>query len=153
MHAPHAAQYWVMGGSGAGSGGIAAMSVWEAPAALAAVVGSEALCSAIAADAGRVAEAACPALAVGAAVPAAGVADAALLAAAVAGFSADAGLGAAGAAPPGMLAPIGAAEKVLGGSGGRDGAPVEDVLVPAGLRGGICGSCAMLIFVCLLAVA
>jgi hypothetical protein len=64
---------------------------------------------------------------------------------------------AAGALAPGsaagMLAPIGADEKVLGGNGGRDGAPVDEVLVAAGLRGGICGSRVMLTLVCLFAVA
>lgn len=53
----------------------------------------------------------------------------------------------------GMLAPAGAAEKLLGGKGGRDGTPVDEVLLAAGLRGGSCDSCAMLILVCLLAVA
>jgi hypothetical protein len=71
----------------------------------------------------------------------------------VPGFVAEAALAAAGAPPPGMLAPIGAAENVLGGNGGRDGAPVDDVFVAACLRGGTCGSRTVLTFVCLVAVA
>lgn len=154
-----------MGGSGAGKGGNAAMPGCEAPGALAVVAGSEAPLSAIAADAdaGAVADAACPAFAVAVAVAlgaslagAAGVAEAALLAAAavaVPGFAAEAAVGAAGAMPSGIAVPGGVAEKVLGGNGGRDGAPVDDVLVPAGFGGGVWASCAMLTLVCLFAVA
>jgi hypothetical protein len=59
----------------------------------------------------------------------------------------------AAAAAAGMLAPIGALEKLLEGNGGRDGTPVDEVLVAAGLRGGICGSRVMLTLVCLFAAA
>lgn len=62
-------------------------------------------------------------------------------------------LAAAAAEAAGMLAPGGVAEKLLVGNGGRDGAPVEDVLVATGLRGGSCDSCAILTLVCLLAAA
>lgn len=132
MHAPYAAQYCVIGGSRAGSGGSFTSGPW-------------AVCGALAA---AVSEAPVPALVDDAAV-AAVVADAALFVAVVA-----AGALAAGAvAAAGMLAPIGVAEKLLGGNGGRDGIPVDEVFVGGGLRGGICDSWAMLIFVCLLAVA
>lgn len=139
MHAPYAAQYRVIGGSGAGKGGsftLDAAAVCDAP--LAAV--SEAPLSATAAEAADA----------DAAVVAAGVA-AADAAGALAAFVAIALLAvvtaaplAAGAAAAGMLAPNGLAEKVLEGRGGRDGAPVEEVLVATGLRGGICDSRAML---------
>lgn len=135
MHAPYAAQYCVIGGSGAGSGGSFTSDPWAVCGALAAAV-SEALG---------------PALVDDAAVGAVGavVADAALFVAVVA-----AGALAAGAvAAAGMLAPIGVAEKLLGGNGGRDGMPVDEDFVGGGVRGGICDSWAMLIFVCLLAVA
>ncbi|NPT55439.1 hypothetical protein GNZ13_12720 [Paraburkholderia sp. 5N] len=92
-------------------------------------------------------------------------ADAAVVAAVVAGALAafiaaglfavvTAGALAAGAdAAAGMLAPNGLAEKVLGGRGGRDGAPVDEVLLAGGWRGGICGSRAILTLVSLFAVA
>lgn len=143
MHAPYAAQYCVMGGSGAGRGGSFTLDAAAICAALAAAV-SEALLSAVvvAAVAAVVVMSADVALAaVGAEAP---FAVAAVVAA---------GALAPGAAAAGMLSPIGADEKVLGGNGGRDGAPVDEVLVAAGLRGGICGSRTMLTLVCLFAVA
>lgn len=143
MHAPYAAQYWVIGGSGAGSGGSVTPGPW-------------AVCGALAA---AVSEAPAPALVDDAAV-AAVVADAALfVAVAAAGALATGALAAGAVAAAGMLAPIvpigpiGVAEKLLGGNGGRDGIPVDEVFVGGGARGGICDSWAMLIFVCLLAVA
>ncbi|MDR6420365.1 hypothetical protein J2801_002646 [Paraburkholderia phenoliruptrix] len=148
-----------MGGSGAGSGGNAAVPGCDAPAALAAlaaVTGSEAPFSAIAAEAGAVADAARPAFAVAVGVSlagVAGVAEAAWLAAALPALGADAEPGALGAMPSGRAGPGGVAEKLLGGNGGRDGAPVDDVFVPAGVGGGVCRSCAMLTLVCLFAVA
>jgi hypothetical protein len=148
-----------MGGSGAGSGGSAAVPGCDAPAALAVVAGSEAGLSAIAADGGSAPDAACPALAVPGAVAApltglsAIAADAALLAVAAPGCVAEAALGAAGAMPSGSAGPPGAAENVLGGSGGRDGAPVEDVLVAADFGGGICASRTVLTLVSLFADA
>lgn len=119
MHAPYTAQYRVIGGSGAGRGGsftpdAAALS--DAPPA-------------------NVSEA--PLLAT--AAEAAAVVAAADAAGALAGFIADALFAvvaaaplAAGAAAAGMLAPNGPAEKELGGSGGREGAPVDEVLVATG---------------------
>lgn len=60
----------------------------------------------------------------------------------------------AAVAATGMLAPpVGVAEKLLGGKGGRDGVPVDEVFVAAGLRGGSCDSRAILTLVCLLAAA
>ena len=131
MHAPYAAQYRVMGGSGAGSGGS-----FTPDAALA----SDELAIAVP-DAPRsaiVPEAAAEA-----------VADVAA-AGALAGFGAEAPVPiaavAAGALAPGsvaaagMLALIGVAEKVLDGNGGRDGTPVDEALLAGAGRGGICGS-------------
>jgi hypothetical protein len=138
MHAPYAAQYCVIGGSGAGSGGNFTLEAAAICAALAAAV-SEALFSALVADA---AVAVVPAVV---ALAAMGV-EAPFTVAAVAAVVA-AGALASGAAAAGMLAPIGADEKVLGGNGGRDGTPVDVVLVAAGLRGGICDSRTMLTLV------
>ncbi len=145
MHAPYAAQYCVIGGSGAGSGGSFTPDAAAVCAAPAAAV-SEAPLFALVADAG-----------VAAAVVAVAVVELAVFVVAAVvvvltpgPLAADA---AGAAAAVGMLAPGGSAEKLLGGKGGRDGAPVDDVWVAAGLRGGSCDSCAMLIFVCLLAVA
>ncbi|KAE8760170.1 hypothetical protein FSO04_09800 [Paraburkholderia madseniana] len=142
MHAPYAAQYCVIGGSGAGSGGSFTPDAAAVCAAPAAAV-PEAPLSALVADAG-----------VAAAVVAVAVVELAVfVAAAVVAVLTPAPLAAGAAAAAGMLAPGGVAEKLLEGKGGRDGAPVDDVLVAAGLRGGSCDSCAMLILVCLLAVA
>lgn len=142
MHAPYAAQYCVIGGSGAGSGGSFTPDAAAVCAAPAAAV-SEAPLSALVADAG-----------VAAAVVAVAVVELAVfVAAAVVAVLTPAPLAPGAVAAAGMLAPGGVAEKLLWGKGGRDGAPVDDVLVAAGLRGGSCDSCAMLIFVCLLAVA
>lgn len=153
MHAPYAAQYCVIGGSGAGSGGSFtpdAAAVCAAPA----VAVSEAPLSARVADAGAGAVAALVAVvAVVALVADAVVELAGFVAAALVAVLAPAPLAAGAVAAAGMLTPGGVAEKLLGGNGGRDGAPVDDVLAGAGLRGGICDSCAMLILVCLLAVA
>jgi hypothetical protein len=139
MHAPYAAQYCVIGGSGAGSGGSFTPDAAAVCAAPAAAV-SEAPLSALVADAGVAAAVAVVELAV-------------FVVAAAVGVFAPAPLAAGAAAAAGMLAPGGVAEKLLEGKGGRDGAPVDDVLVAAGLRGGSCDSCAMLILVCLLAAA
>lgn len=142
MHAPYAAQYCVIGGSGAGRGGSFTLDAAAICAALAAAV-SEALLFALVADAAVAAVVVVPAevalAAMGAEAPVAAVVAAGALA--------------PGAAAAGMLAPNGVDEKVLDGKGGRDGAPVDVVLLAAGLRGGICGSRAMLILVCLFAVA
>lgn len=139
MHAPYTAQYRVIGGSGAGRGGsftpdAAALS--DAPPANV----SEAPLLATAAEAAAVVAAAD-----------AVVVAAADAAGALAGFIADALFAvvaaaplAAGAAAAGMLAPNGPAEKELGGSGGREGAPVDEVLVATGWRGGSCDSWTML---------
>ena len=128
MHAPYAAQYCVIGGSGAGSGGSFTLDAAAVCAALAAAV-SEALLSAVVADAAVAAVVVVPVdvalAAMGAEAPFAVAATGAL---------------APGSAAAGMLAPNGADAKVLGGNGGRDGAPVDEVLVAAGLRGGICDS-------------
>lgn len=138
MHAPYAAQYCVIGGSGAGSGGSFTPDAAAVCAAPSAAV-SEAPLSALVADAG-----------VAAAVVAVAVVELAdFVVAAVVAVLTPAPL----AAGAGMLAPGGVAEKLLGGNGGRDGAPVDDVLVATDLRGGSCDSCAMLILVCLLAAA
>ena len=141
MHAPYAAQYCVIGGSGAGRGG----SFTPDAAAV-----SEAPLSAMVADAGVAAAVVALAAAFAAVVELAVFVAAAVAVLAVAVFAA--GSLAPGAAA-GIPVPGGAAEKLLGGKGGRDGAPVDDVLVTAGWRGGSCDSCAMLILVCLLAVA
>lgn len=117
MHAPYTAQYRVIGGSGAGSGGsftLDAAALSDAPPATV----SEAPLLATAADAAAVA-----------AADAAG-ALAGFIAAALFAVIAVAPLAAGAAA--GMLAPNGAAEKLLGGIGGRDGAPVDEVLVATG---------------------
>ena len=142
MHAPYAAQYCVIGGSGAGSGGsftLDAAATWAAPAAAVSELPLSALVAG-AADAVVFAVFAVFALAV---VIAAGVL------AALAALAADAPVAVAavatGALAPGavaaagMLALIGAAEKLLGGKGGRDGVLVDEVGVPTGWRGGICG--------------
>jgi hypothetical protein len=169
MHAPYAAQYCVIGGSGAGSGGSFtpdAAAVCAAPA----VAVSEAPFSVIAADAGvAAAVVAVVVFAVVVVVAVAVVELAVFVAAAVvtvvelAVFIAaavvavvvftPAPLAAGAAAAAGMLAPGGVAEKLLGGKGGREGVPVDEVLTAAGLRGGSCDSCAMLTLVCLLAAA
>jgi hypothetical protein len=133
MHAPYAAQYRVMGGSGAGSGGS-----FTADAAFAcgelAIAASDAPRSAI--------------------VPEAAIAA---VAGVLAGFAAEApeavaAVGAGAFAPgsvaaAGMLALIGAVEKVLGGNGGRAGAPVDEALLAGAAGCGICGSRTMLTLV------
>ncbi|NML99139.1 hypothetical protein HHL24_14470 [Paraburkholderia sp. RP-4-7] len=142
MHAPYEAQYRVIGGSGAGSGGsftLDAAVVCAAP--LAAV--SEAPLSAMGAE---------PADADAAAAVAAGALAAFVAAALVAVFTAGP-LAAGAVAAAGMLAPGGLAEKLLGGRGGRDETPVAEVLVALGWRGGSCDSCAMLTLVSRFAVA
>jgi hypothetical protein len=144
MHAPYAAQYCVIGGSGAGRGGSFTLDAAAICAALAAAV-SEAALPALVADAAVAEVVVVPAGGALAAV----VAEAPFAVAAVVA----AGALTPGAVAAGMLAPIGTDEKVLGGNGGRDGAPVDEVLVAAGLRGGICGSRVMLTLVCLFAVA
>lgn len=144
MHAPYAAQYCVIGGSGAGSGGSFTLDAAAVCAALAAAV-SEAPFAALVADAAVAAVVVAPAVA----ALAAGAAEAGVALAAVA----TGALAPGAVAAAGMLALIGAAEKLLGGKGGRDGAPVDEVGEAACLRGGICGSRAMLILVCLFAVA
>ena len=135
MHAPYAAQYRVMGGSGAGSGGsftpdasAVVSAVPLAPAADAAVAAVAVLAGVALAALGAEAPVAAVVVAAGALAP-----------------------GAVAAA--GMLAPGGMAEKVLGGKGGRDGAPVDDAWVAAGLRGGICDSRTMLTLLSLVAAA
>lgn len=125
MHAPYAAQYCVIGGSGAGSGGSFTLAPAVVCDSLAAAV-SEAPLSALVADA-----------AVAAVVALASLAISAVVAGAEAGM-------------PGVM---GLAEKLLEGKGGRDGTPVDEVLEAGGLRGGICGSRAMLILVSLFAAA
>ncbi|MDR6492285.1 hypothetical protein J2797_002179 [Paraburkholderia terricola] len=130
MHAPYAAQYCVIGGSGAGSGGSFTLDAAVVGGALAAVV-SEA-----------------PSFASAAALVAGALAVVALAALVV-----EAGVAVAALAADGMLAPIGEDEKLLEGNGGRDGAPVDEDLAAGGLRGGICGSRAMLTLVCLFAAA
>jgi hypothetical protein len=147
MHAPHAAQYCVIGGSGAGKGGSFTPDADAVGAAPAAAV-SEAPLSAMVADAGVAA--AVVAVAFVAVVELAVFVAAAVVALAVVVLTAGT---LAPDAAAGMLVPGGVAEKLLGGKGGRDGAPVDDVLVAAGWRGGSCDSCAMLTLVCLLAVA
>ncbi len=137
MHAPYAAQYRVMGGSGAGSGGSFTL---DAAAVVSAVPSALAADAAVAAVVVALSGAALAAL--GAEAP---------VAVAVAVVAAGA-LAPGAVAAAGMLAPIGVAEKVLGGKGGRDGAPVDEVGV-AGLRDGICGSRAMSTLVCLVAAA
>jgi hypothetical protein len=144
MHAPYAAQYCVIGGSGAGRGGSFTLDAAAICASLAAAV-SEALLSALVADAAVAAV-----VVAGAEVALAAMgADAPFAVAAVVAVGALA----PAAAVAGMLAPIGADEKVLGGNGGLDGTPVDEVLVAAGLRGGICDSWTMLTLVCLFAAA
>jgi hypothetical protein len=147
MHAPYAAQYCVIGGSGAGRGGSFTPDAAATWAALAAAV-SEAPFSALVADVADAAVVVVPATgalaALGAEAPLVG---------AVAAVVAAGALAPAAAAAAGMLAPIGALEKLLEGNGGRDGTPVDEVLVAAGLRGGICGSRVMLTLVCLFAAA
>jgi hypothetical protein len=156
MHAPYAAQYCVIGGSGAGSGGSFTPDAAAVCAALAAAV-SEAPFSAIAADAGvAAAVVAVGAVVVLAVVVALAVVELAVFVAAAvvaAAVFTPAPLAAGAAAALGMLAPGGVAEKLLGGKGGREGVPVDEVLTATGLRGGSCDSCAMLTLVCLLAAA
>jgi hypothetical protein len=164
MHAPYAAQYCVIGGSGAGSGGSFTPDAAAVCAALAAAV-SEPPVSAIDADAGAVVAAggvADVALAAGVVVAVVPVVALAGCVAAVAGcvvvgvgvaMFTPAPLAAGALAAEGMPVPGGVAEKLLGGKGGRDGVPVEVVLSAAGLRGGSCDSRAMLTLVCLLAAA
>jgi hypothetical protein len=146
MHAPYAAQYWVMGGSGAGRGGSFTFDPAVVCVALAAAV-SEAALSAVVIDVAAGAEAAMAAL--GALAPltaavvvvvagVAEVANAALAPGALAAFG-----------MPGL--PIGAAEKLLDGKGGRDGAPVDVVLAIGAGRGGIWDSRVMLTLVLLAA--
>jgi hypothetical protein len=123
MHAPYAAQYWVMGGSGAGSGGSLTLDAAFASADEPAAAPDAPISAAVAADASVVTvvavlgRAATGALAGCAEVPA-GVAAVATGSLAPGAVAAD-----------GMLALIGAAEKVLGGSGGRDGTPVDVALL------------------------
>ena len=119
MHAPYAAQYCVIGGSGAGRGGSFTLDPAVVCASLAAAV-SEAPLSALVADASMAAIVSLAPL------PAAVVAAGALAAGAV--------------AAAGMFALVGLDEKLLEGKGGRDGTPVDEVLDAAGLRGGICDS-------------
>lgn len=109
MHAPYAAQYCVMGGSGAGSGGSFTLDA-------AFTSTSDAPPSALAAEAVRSVEAMLPVFADEAAIGADAPATVA------AGALAPGSVAAAG-----MLALIGAAEKVLVGSGGFDGTPVDEV--------------------------
>ena len=109
MHAPYAAQYCVMGGSGAGSGGsftldAAFASVSDAPPS---ALAAEAVISAVATPRAFADEAA-----IGADAPATVAAGA---------------LAPGSVAAAGMLALVGAAVKVLEGSGGRDGTPVDEV--------------------------
>ncbi|NYH22373.1 hypothetical protein GGD40_001852 [Paraburkholderia bryophila] len=158
MHAPYAAQYCVIGGSGAGSGGSFTPEAAATSVALAAAV-SEAPLSALVAEAGLAAIAVAfeaDAAAVALAELAGLVALVALLALApdapVAAVATGA-LAPAALAAAGMPMPGGVAEKLLGGKGGREGTPVDEVLVTAGWRGGICDSCAMLTLVCLFAAA
>lgn len=156
MHAPYAAQYRVIGGSGAGSGGsftLDAAFACNDPLAAA----SDAPRSALVADADPAAAVAVPALLAGVvpavAAPVALAADALMPAAAVVvpvALTADA---LASAVAAGMLALIGVAEKVLGGNGGLAGTPVDEVWLAGGLRGGICDSCTMLTLVFLFASA
>lgn len=150
MHAPYAAQYCVIGGSGAGRGGSFTPDAAATWAALAAAV-SEAPFSALVADVADVADVAVVVVPASGALAALG-AEAPLVGAAAAVVAAGA-LAPVAVAAAGMLAPIGALEKLLEGNGGRDGTPVDEVLVAAGLRGGICGSRVMLTLVCLFAAA
>jgi hypothetical protein len=78
-------------------------------------------------------------------------ADAVAIVAGAAGMAPGAPPGAASA--PGMVVANGADEKLLGGNGGREGAPVDEVFDAAGLRGGICDSWTMLTLVSLFAIA
>jgi hypothetical protein len=159
MHAPYAAQYCVIGGSGAGSGGSFTPDAAAVCAALAAAI-SEAPFCVTATDAGVAVAAVVPGVAVVVSVFAAvvvvavaAVELAVFVAAAVVAVFTPAPLAAGAAAALGMLAPGGDAEKLLGGKGGREGVPVDEVLTAAGLRGGNCDSRAMLTLVCLLAAA
>ena len=77
--------------------------------------------------------------------------DAVAIVAGAAGMAPGAPPGAASA--PGMVVANGADEKLLGGNGGREGAPVDEVFDAAGLRGGICDSWTMLTLVSLFAIA
>jgi len=147
MHAPYAAQYCVIGGSGAGRGGSFTPDAAATCAALAAAV-SEAPLSALVMDAIDVADPAVVVVPAGGALAAPGAEPLAVAAVVAAATLAPVAVAAAG-----MLAPIGALEKLLPGNGGRDGTPVDEVLVAGGLRGGICGSRVMLTLVCLLAAA
>jgi hypothetical protein len=135
-----------MGGSGAGSGGSFTPEAAPACDELASV--PDAPTSALAADA-EVDVAAVVALPAVAALAgfAAFVAEAPVAAVAT-GALAPGALAAAG-----MLVAIGADEKLLGGNGGRDGTPVDEVLDAGAARGGICDSRTMLTLVCFVAAA
>jgi hypothetical protein len=141
MHAPYAAQYCVMGGSGAGSGGSFTLDAAFACNEPFAPV-SDAPLSALVADA-----------AVAAVATSAGFADEAAIGADAPATVAAGALAPGSVAAAGMLALTGAGEKVLEGSGGRDGTPVDEIWVAGGLRGGSCDSRTMLTLVCLFACA
>jgi hypothetical protein len=130
MHVANAAQYRVMGGSGAGSGGSFTPD-------------ASAVVSAVPLPAAPEAAVAAVAVLAGVALAALG-ADAPDAAAIVVALVAAGALAPGAVAADGMLAPGGVAEKVLGGNGGRDGAPVDDARVAGALRGGICASRVML---------
>lgn len=156
MHAPYAAQYCVIGGSGAGSGGICVPLPTAALCAPPAIAADDAPLSALVAVAdaavAMVADAPVAVFAVVVALPGAPAVLplAGFAAAAVAGADA---LASGAVMSAGMLVPNGAAEKLLGGRGGREGTPVEDVLVATGCRGGNCDSWTILTLVCLFAIA
>jgi hypothetical protein len=116
-----------MGGSGAGSGGSFTPDAAFACDELA-VAASDVPRSAIVPEA---------AIAVAAGVLAAFAAEPPVAIAVVAAGA----LAPGSVAADGMLAPIGTAEKVLDGNGGRDGAPVDEDLLTGAGRCGICGSC------------
>ena len=141
MHAPYAAQYCVIGGSGAGSGG--SFTLDAAFACEESAIAFDAPSSAFVADAD---------VAVPAEVALAGFAAEAPVADAEAAVATGA-LAPGAVVAAGMLALIGAAEKVLGGNGGRDGTPVDEALVAGGLGGGICGWRVMSTLVCRVACA
>ncbi|WP_175158732.1 hypothetical protein [Paraburkholderia fynbosensis] len=127
MHAPYAAQYWVMGGSGAGSGGSltldAAFACSDEPAA-APDAPISAVVAVVAVDAGVAAVVAVFGTPAAGALAGRDTEAPAPVAAVVTGSLAPGAVAAAG-----MLALVGVAEKVLGGSGGRDGTPVDVALV------------------------
>jgi hypothetical protein len=124
-----------MGGSGAGKGGSFTLD-----AAFAST--SDAPPSALAADA---------VMSVAATLP--GFADEATIGADAPATVAAGALAPGSVAAAGMLALIGAAEKLLEGSGGRDGTPVDEVCAAGTLCGGICDSRTVLTLVCLFACA